>query len=133
MTYEVGLAREVRAFHIMPGLPGPEGQLHHHDYRIEIVVDREQLDDRGMVCDLDMLEAAMVKLTGRIEGRNLEEIRPADAEAVTVEVFARWVHDTLSPAVASAGGDALAVRVWETPVAFGGYRHHVDYLPDHAG
>lgn len=133
MTYEVGLTRTVRAFHIMPGLPGPEGQLHHHDYRIEIVVDREQLDDRGMVCDLDMLETALTKLTGRIEGRNLEEIRPADAEAVTVEVFARWVHDTLSPAIAAAGADTLAVRVWETPVAFGGYRHHAIDLPDHPG
>jgi 6-pyruvoyltetrahydropterin/6-carboxytetrahydropterin synthase len=121
VTYEVGLNRNVRAFHIMPGLPGPEGQLHDHDYRIEIVVDREQLDDRGMVCDLDVLEAALTELTGRIEGRNLEQIRPADAEAVTVEVFARWVHDTLSPVAAAAGGDSLAVRVWETPVAFGGY------------
>jgi 6-pyruvoyltetrahydropterin/6-carboxytetrahydropterin synthase len=106
----------------MPGLPGPEGQLHDHDYRIEIVVDREQLDGRGMVCDLDVLEAALTKLTSQVEGRNLEEIRPAGAEAVTVEVFARWVHDSLSPTVAAAGGEALAVRVWETPVAFGGYR-----------
>jgi 6-pyruvoyltetrahydropterin/6-carboxytetrahydropterin synthase len=106
----------------MPGVSGPEGQLHDHDYRIEIVVDREQLDDRGMVCDLDELEKALAGLTSRIEGRNLEEIRPAGAEAVTVEVFARWVHDTLSPAVAAAGGESLAVRVWETPVAFGGYR-----------
>jgi 6-pyruvoyltetrahydropterin/6-carboxytetrahydropterin synthase len=122
VTYEVGLARAVRAFHVMPGLPGPEGQLHHHDYRIEIVVDRKRLDDRAMVCDLDMLEAAVTKLTERIEGRNLEEIRPADAEAVTVEVFARWVHDTLAPAVATSGGEILSVRVWETPVAFGGYR-----------
>jgi 6-pyruvoyl-tetrahydropterin synthase len=103
-------------------MAGPEGQLHEHDYRIEVVVDREQLDDRGMVCDLDVLEAALTELTGRIEGRNLEEIRPAEAEAVTVEVFARWVHDTLSPTVAADGGDTLAVRVWETPVAFGGYR-----------
>jgi 6-pyruvoyltetrahydropterin/6-carboxytetrahydropterin synthase len=111
VTYEVGLTRTVRAFHIMPGLPGPEGQLHHHDYRIEVVVDRERLDDRGMVCDLDMLGEAMTKLTGRIEGRNLdEEIRPAGAEAVTVEVFARWVHDTLSPAIAAADADTLAVR-----------------------
>src|SRR5579864_819818 len=122
VTYEVGLARGVRAFHIMPGLPGPEGQLHDHDYRIEIVVDREQLDDRGMVCDLDVLEAALTELTSRIEGRNLEEIRPAEAEAVTVEVFARWVHNSLSRVVAAAGGGALAVRIWETPVAFGGYR-----------
>jgi 6-pyruvoyltetrahydropterin/6-carboxytetrahydropterin synthase len=122
VTCEVGLSRNVRASHIMPGIPGPEGQLHDHDYRIEIVVDREQLDDRGMVCDLDVLEAALAELTGRVEGRNLEEIRPAEAAAVTVEVFARWVHDSLSPIVAAAGADALAVRVWETPVAFGGYR-----------
>jgi 6-pyruvoyltetrahydropterin/6-carboxytetrahydropterin synthase len=122
VTYEVGLSRTVGAFHIMPGHPGPEGQLHHHDYRIEIVADRERLDARAMVCDLDLLEEAVVELTGRIEGRNLEEIRPADAEAVTVEVFARWVHDTLAPAIAAAGGDTFAVRVWETPAAFGGYR-----------
>jgi 6-pyruvoyltetrahydropterin/6-carboxytetrahydropterin synthase len=122
LTYEVGLSRNVRAFHVMPGLPGPEGQLHDHDYRIEIVVSRDQLDDRGMVCDLDVLEEALTGLTERIEGRNLEEIRPADAEAVTVEVFARWVHDTLSAPVAGAGGATLAVRIWETPVAFGGYR-----------
>jgi 6-pyruvoyltetrahydropterin/6-carboxytetrahydropterin synthase len=122
LTYEVGLSRNVRAFHVMPGLPGPEGQLHDHDYRIEIVVSRDQLDDRGMVCDLDVLEEALTGLTERIEGRNLEVIRPADAEAVTVEVFARWVHDTLSAPVAGAGGATLAVRIWETPVAFGGYR-----------
>jgi 6-pyruvoyltetrahydropterin/6-carboxytetrahydropterin synthase len=121
VTYEVGLSRSVHAFHIMPGLPGPEGQLHDHDYRIEVVVDREQLDDRGMVCDLDVLEAALTKLTSQVEDRNLEEIRPAEAEAVTVEVFARWVHDSLAPAVANAGGGGLAVRVWETPLAFGGY------------
>ena len=121
MTYETGLSRAVRAFHIMPGMAGPEGQLHDHDYRIDIVVSRDQLDDRAMVCDLDVMEAALTELTGRIEGRNLEEIRPAGAEAVTVEVFARWVHDTLSAAIAAAGGATLAVRIWETPVAFGGY------------
>ena len=62
-------------------------------------MDREQLDERGMVCDLDVLEAALTELTSRVDGRNLEEIRPAEAEAVTVGVFARWVHDSLSPTV----------------------------------
>jgi hypothetical protein len=68
-----------------------------------------------MVCDLDVLEAALAELTSRVEDRNLEKIRPAGAGAVTVEVFARWVHDSLSPVVAAAGGGALAVRVRETP------------------
>jgi len=126
VTCEVGLSRNVTAFHIMPGLPAPEGELHDHDYRIEIVVDREQLDDRGMVCDLDVLEAALTKLTDRIDGRNLDEIKPADAEAVTVEVFSRWVFDTLAPVIRAEGGENLSVRVWENPVAFGGYRARLD-------
>src|ERR1700735_2489044 len=113
VTCEVGLSRSVRAFHIMPGMPGPEGELHDHDYRIEVVVDREQLDERGMVCDLDALEAALTELSSPGDGRNPAEIRRDEAEAVTVEVFARWLRDSLSPPVCAAGGETLAVRVWE--------------------
>jgi 6-pyruvoyltetrahydropterin/6-carboxytetrahydropterin synthase len=123
MSYEVGLSREVRAFHVMPGMPGPEGERHHHDYRIEVVVERRELDERGMVCDLDLLEAALADLTGRIEGKDLEDaIQPPDTEAITVEVFARWAHETLADAVRRAGAEMLALRVWESPTAFGGYR-----------
>ena len=45
--YQVGTAIEVRPFHVMPGMEGPEGELHSHDYRIEVVVERATLDDRG--------------------------------------------------------------------------------------
>jgi 6-pyruvoyl-tetrahydropterin synthase len=103
-------------------MDGPEGELHDHDYRIDVVVEREWLDERAMVCDLDVLEAALADVLGRVEGKDLEVIRPDDAEAVTVEVFARWVHETLTEPIRAAGGETLAVRVWESPVAFGGYR-----------
>ena len=49
-------------------------------------------------------------------------IRPTDAEAVTVEVFARWLTDARRAGDARRGGEVLTVRVWESPVAFGGYR-----------
>jgi 6-pyruvoyltetrahydropterin/6-carboxytetrahydropterin synthase len=118
--YEVGSSVTVRALHQMP-VEGPEGELHPHDYRIDVVVGRRELDEHGMVCDLDALRAALQELAARIDGRDLEEIRPADAEAVTVEVLARWTHQTLVPALRQAGGDTLAVRVWESPADFGGY------------
>lgn len=104
-------------------MPGPEGQRHDHDYRIEVVVDRGDLDERAMVCDLDLLEEALTDLTGRIEDKDLEDaIQPPDGQGVTVEAFARWTHDTLAGVVRRAGGETLAVRVWESPTAFGGYR-----------
>lgn len=122
MTFEVGTSATVTAFHVMPGMPPPEGEVHSHDYRIDVVVERAELDERGMVCDLDVLNAALAEVVRRIDGEDLETIRPAEAEAVTVEVFARWVHQALREPVRVAGGQDLAVRVWESAVAFGGYR-----------
>lgn len=120
--HQVGTATEVRALHVMPGAPEPEGSLHAHDYRIEIVVERAALDPRGMVCDLDVLDAALQALADEIRDVDLERIRPEGVEAVTVEVFAGWAHDRLVEAVRVAGGETLAVRIWESPTAFGGYR-----------
>jgi 6-pyruvoyltetrahydropterin/6-carboxytetrahydropterin synthase len=119
--YEVGTAIEVRAFHVMPGVEGPEGQRHPHDYRIEVVVGRAELNDRGMVCDLDVLDGALRRVGDTVRDADLEVIRPQDAEAVTVEVFARWAHGALAEAVREGGGGDLTVRVWESPVAFGAY------------
>src|SRR4029453_1264954 len=111
--YEGGARVTVRALHQMP-VAGPEGELHAHDYRIDVVVGRRELDERGMVCDLDALRAGLPASVARVEGRAGEESRPPEAEAVTVEVLARWAHQALVPALQGAGGDTLAVRVWET-------------------
>ena len=118
--YETGTAVEVRAFHVMPGLPPPEGERHSHDYKLEVVVRREELDERGMVVDLDVLATALQDTAARLDGADLDQLVLDDA-AVTVEVFARWVHRQLATALGRSPGTTLAVRVWEDPVAFGGY------------
>ena len=124
--FQVGTAIEFTAQHIMPGVEGPEGELHSHDYRLDVVVEREKLDDRGMVVDLDILDAALQQIDGIVRDKNLDIIRPDDAEAVTVEVFARWAHDFLADAISGAGVETLSVRVWESTLAFGGYSDRLD-------
>ena len=117
--YEVGLSKGFTAWHVMPGMEGPEGELHSHDYRFDVVVTRAELDERGMVCDLDLLDSALDHAIGIVADRNLEVIRPADADAVTVEILARWAHGELATRL--AGDVQLSVRAWESPEAFGGY------------
>jgi 6-pyruvoyltetrahydropterin/6-carboxytetrahydropterin synthase len=118
--YETGTAVDVRAFHIMPGMPPPEGERHSHDYKLDVVVRRDDLDERGMVVDLDVLNQALQDTAARLDGADLDALMPEE-EAVTVEVFARWVHRQLGVALGRVPGATLAVRVWEDPVAFGGY------------
>jgi 6-pyruvoyltetrahydropterin/6-carboxytetrahydropterin synthase len=123
--FEVGASRPLRALHRLPWGSEAEREPHEHDYRIEVVVESAGLDERGVVCDLDVLQAALGDVLGRLEGRDLDEIKPEDADGVTVELLARWLHGELREAVERAGGESLAVRVWEAPDAFGGYRSPV--------
>ncbi|MGZ5393815.1 MAG: 6-pyruvoyl trahydropterin synthase family protein [Mycobacterium sp.] len=124
--FQVGHAIEFPAQHIMPGVDGPEGVLHSHDYRLDVVVERAKLDDRGMVCDLDVLDAALQRIDQTVRGKNLEVIRPQDAAAVTVEVFARWAYGFLADAIRDTGAESLSVRVWENSTSFGGYSDQLD-------
>lgn len=122
--YETGTASEVRAFHVMPGLPPPEGERHSHDYRLDLVVSRDALDDRGMVVDLDVLDAALNDLVTLLDGADLDVVAGPEigTDAVTVEAFARWVHTRIAAALGPLDGATLGVRVWESTTAFGGYR-----------
>jgi 6-pyruvoyl-tetrahydropterin synthase len=124
--YETGTALTVTAFHVMPGMPPPEGERHSHDYRLDVVVRRDDLDERGMVVDLDVLGGALRDAAARVDGADLEGVLPPDAQPVTVEVFARWVHGQLAASLGRLAGATLAVRVWESPDAFGGYTAGLD-------
>jgi 6-pyruvoyltetrahydropterin/6-carboxytetrahydropterin synthase len=121
--YEVGFSTSFRARHVMPDMAGPEGELHEHDYRLEVIVERAELDERGMVCDLDVLQGCVERIVAIVDGARLDEIdglqRP---QGVTVEALARWSCDAITSALGRGAGDAVSVRVWESPVAFGGYR-----------
>ena len=119
--FQVGTAIEFPAQHIMPGMEGPEGELHEHQYRLEVLLERARLDDQGMVCDLDRLDAVLQGIDGTLRDQNLEIIQPEDAAAVTVEVFAQWAHRTISDELRGTGVDTLAVRIYENADAFGGF------------
>ena len=121
MSYAVGIVDTVRARHVMPGMPLPEGAPHDHDYRIEMSVERTALDDAGMVVDIDVLRRALAAVTDRMAGADLGEVLETD-EAVTVERLSRWLHAGLAEGLGSLHEAAMTVRVWEGPDAFGAYR-----------
>jgi 6-pyruvoyltetrahydropterin/6-carboxytetrahydropterin synthase len=127
-VYSTGTATGVRASHVMPGMPPPEGEPHEHDYRLEAVVSREKLDERGMVVDLDLLDGALADVVALLDGADLDQVVAPEmaVEAVTVEVFARWLHGRVAASLGAVPGAALSVRVWESPVAFGGYAGPLD-------
>jgi 6-pyruvoyltetrahydropterin/6-carboxytetrahydropterin synthase len=118
--FEVGAATRFTAFHVMPSQPPPENERHAHDYRVEVVAEREDLDERGMVCDLDVVTSSLTDAADRARGRDLEDVCGSDV--VTVEVLAAWIHGQLATPLKRDGAERLSVRVWESDEEFGGIR-----------
>jgi 6-pyruvoyltetrahydropterin/6-carboxytetrahydropterin synthase len=118
--FEVGAATRFSAFHVMPSQPPPENERHAHDYRVEVVAEREELDDRGMVCDLDVVRSSLREAADRARERNLEDV--CGSEVVTVEVLAAWIHGRLAAPLRKDGAERLWIRVWESDEEFGGIR-----------
>jgi 6-pyruvoyl-tetrahydropterin synthase len=123
--FEVGAVAAFEAFHVMPGAEGPEGKLHPHRYRVEVIAERIELDDRGMVVDLDVFLPSLQSVAASLQGKDLAFIKPEEAEAVTVEVLSRWVHAELASVAGEQGAETLSVRVWESDDAFGGFTGRV--------
>jgi 6-pyruvoyl-tetrahydropterin synthase len=107
----------------MPDQPPPENERHPHDYRLDVVAERERLDARGMVCDLDVLTGALAEVADRVRDRDLSEV--CGAEAVTVEILSAWIHERLAAPLRAEGAEVVGVRVWESEGAFGGVRARV--------
>jgi 6-pyruvoyltetrahydropterin/6-carboxytetrahydropterin synthase len=121
--YEVGATTRLRAFHSMPSQPPPENERHAHEYRVEIVAERERLDERRMVCDLGVVTDRLAATADRARERDLADV--CATEDVTVETFAAWIHGQLAAPLKSDGAEWLAVRVWESEDAFGGIRERL--------
>ena len=120
MSYEAGAVTALRAKHVMP-VEGPEGRLHDHEYRVEVVASRAGLDERGMVVDLDVLREAVAAMLEPLRDTDLTPLAPPGTEGVTVEVLARLVFDGVAERLAGEGAERLSVRVWESDTEFAGY------------
>ena len=120
MTFEVGIVETVRASHVMPGRPLPEGEPHWHDYRVEVTIERDDLDEAGMVVDLDVLRSAFAMVMADVAEASLDE--RLGAPGTTVERFAVWAHARIGGTLGHLEDGTMRVRVWEGTDAFGGYR-----------
>ena len=121
--FEVGARARFRAFHSMPSQPPPENERHAHDYRVEVVAERESLDERGMVCDLDVITGCLADAVDRARDRDLADV--CAVEVVTVEVLAAWIHAQLASPLKNDGAEFLSVRAWESEDTFGGIRARI--------
>ena len=119
-TLSVGRDFEARHYLTVPD-PGPEGEPHAHEYRVEVRFSGEDLDEFGYLVDIDDVEAAVDGLVGRYEGALLNDLPEFEGSNPSVERFARSFCDRVVERAPTGTPTAVAVRMWEGEDAWASY------------
>ena len=121
--FEVGASTSFRAFHAMPDRPPPEDERHPHDYRVEVVAERNGWTSAAWCATSTSSRARSPRWPETLGPRPLRGLwdRARDGRG-----FRAWIHDRLAKPLGGDGAEVVAVRVWESSDAFGGIRARVD-------
>jgi 6-pyruvoyl-tetrahydropterin synthase len=117
--FEVGVARTFHALHQLEGEEASASHEHSHDYRCKVVVRGADLDENGMLLDLDALGAAVTECLGELDAADLDALPAFAGRSTTVETVAEHIWDHVRERLASATSLlGLRVTVYESADAW---------------
>src|SRR5262245_37045621 len=79
-VYEVSIEMEFSSAHALRGYRGKCENTHGHNYRVEVHVRGERLDDIGLLVDFRELKAATRRVVEYLDHKNINELPPFDVE-----------------------------------------------------
>lgn len=117
--YELTVKRDLIAQHYLtvPD-PGPEGEVHSHDFTIEVRFEGPELDEYGYLVDIDAVNEVLDDIEARYRDAVLNDLPEFAGENPSVERFAANVTDRIDAALSDPNPTHLAVRIWEDEEAW---------------
>ncbi len=120
--FALALRRSFSARHFLVGGDwGAENELHSHDYRLELELTGDRLDQHGFLVDLVELERQVDRLLSEYDGQTLNDSPAFSGLNPSLEHFSRILCHSLDAALSNGGVKSLTVRLWEDEVAWASF------------
>lgn len=95
-TFELCIETHFAAAHSLRGYPGDCARLHGHNWRVELCVTCNELDELGLAVDYQVLKRALKSVLAGWDHYNLNDIAPFDAINPSSENIARILYETMA-------------------------------------
>lgn len=122
--FELTISADFAAAHCLPAYPGKCCRLHGHNWRVDVTVAGNELDENGMLVDFHILKTALQQVLATLDHHYLNEVTPFTTINPTAECIGRYIYQQLA-ASAVLPFDRIklvCVKVWESPHAVAVYR-----------
>ena len=124
--YTLAVQRDFIASHYLIGGDwGPENQLHAHHYKVEILLEGDQLDEHGYLVDIVDVEMQLEKFVDYFRDNTLNDLSEFKGLNPSIEHFSRIFCRAISDSINASNLKSVAVKIWENDIAWSSYREAV--------
>jgi len=119
--YELGITTHFSAAHHLVAYPGACAVLHGHNWKVDVYVQGDQLDELGMLIDFTVLKASVGRLMNELDHTDLNTHSEFSDENPTSERIAKFLYRRLAVDAENENYKISKVTVHETPGSMASY------------
>lgn len=112
--YDLKILTDFASAHTLRDYPGDCSRMHGHNWKVEVEVRANRLDEVGMGIDFKVIKQTTREIAKRLDHRYLNDIEPFNEQNPTAENIARYFYDELTTMINSNHISVHAVTLWET-------------------
>ena len=111
--YELVVEKTFAGAHNLRNYDGECERLHGHNWRVEVTLKAEKLDDIGMVIDFKIVKKKLEEILSRFDHSYLNELSEFKQENPTTENVSKLIYNNLSEQLPPEISVAK-VKTWES-------------------
>ncbi len=119
--FELMVDTTFAAAHQLRGYKGKCEQLHGHNWKVQVHVVAEKLNDIDIAIDFHNLKELLDEVIAPLDHSFLNDIFPFTEKNPSSENIAKWIYDSLNKKLSDEYVQVSAVTVWESETAAATY------------
>jgi len=119
--YELMIETKFASAHQLRGYKGKCETLHGHNWKVQVFVSAEKLNEIDIAIDFHDLRKQTDEIVGQLDHVMLNEIFPFTEINPSSENIAKWIYDSMKKKIEDGNVIVSAVTVWESDSASATY------------
>lgn len=119
--YELKIITQFAAAHRLENFNGKCEALHGHNWKVEVFIRGDRLDEAGLLMDFGQVKARAHQLLEEIDHKYLNELPAFRDQNPSSENLARYLFERLGATLNRDGIEVCRVSVWESDTSCATY------------
>jgi 6-pyruvoyltetrahydropterin/6-carboxytetrahydropterin synthase len=119
--YELKIVTNFSAAHRLENFYGKCESLHGHNWKVEVFIQGDRLDEAGLVRDFGVVKAKAREVLAEFDHQYLNELPAFSQQNPSSENMARYLFGRLGAVLNDGGVRVSRVSVWESDTSCASY------------